>query len=82
MKKPDDTAQVKVLRDGEEHEFTVALRPVSRLFPLFLVLFKGESTGKINFESSIVFAYFYHKKFHALFCLECICHTIQPCILV
>ncbi|XP_047969771.1 protease Do-like 10, mitochondrial [Salvia hispanica] len=34
MKKPDDTAQVKVLRDGEEHEFTVALRPLQPLVPV------------------------------------------------
>lgn len=31
MKKPNDTAQVKVLRDGEEHEFTVILHPVSKV---------------------------------------------------
>lgn len=29
MKKPNETAQIKVLRDGKEHEFTVTLRPVS-----------------------------------------------------
>ncbi|XP_042000740.1 protease Do-like 10, mitochondrial isoform X2 [Salvia splendens] len=34
MKKPDDTAKVKVLRDGEEYEFTVALRPLQPLVPV------------------------------------------------
>lgn len=29
MKKPNETAALKVLRDGEEHEFNIALRPVS-----------------------------------------------------
>lgn len=46
MKKPDDTAQVKVLRDGEEHEFTVALRPVSRLFPCLLCSSKANGQEK------------------------------------
>lgn len=36
MKKPNDTAQVKVFRDGEEHEFTVTLRPVSKVPPSLL----------------------------------------------
>lgn len=36
MKKPNDTAQVKVLRYGEEHEFTVTLRPVSKVTPSLL----------------------------------------------
>ncbi|KAL6565290.1 Protease Do-like 10, mitochondrial [Orobanche gracilis] len=34
MKKPNDTAQVKVLRDGEELEFTVSLRPLQPLVPV------------------------------------------------
>ncbi|EYU39504.1 hypothetical protein ABFS82_06G199500 [Erythranthe guttata] len=34
MKKPNDTAQVKVLRSGEEHEFTVTLRPLHPLVPV------------------------------------------------
>ncbi|KAK6156434.1 hypothetical protein DH2020_010682 [Rehmannia glutinosa] len=34
MKKPNDTAQVKVLRDGEELEFTVTLRPLQPLVPV------------------------------------------------
>lgn len=39
MKKPDDTAQVRVLRNGEELEFSVTLRPVSNfLFFCFLVI--------------------------------------------
>ncbi|KAL0302958.1 UNVERIFIED_CONTAM: Protease Do-like 10, mitochondrial [Sesamum radiatum] len=29
MKRPNDTARVKVLRDGKEHEFTITLRPVN-----------------------------------------------------
>lgn len=29
MKKPNETAEVRVLRDGEEHNLTVTLRPVS-----------------------------------------------------
>ena len=29
MKKPNETAQVKVLRDGEEYEFSVTLQTVS-----------------------------------------------------
>lgn len=29
MKKPDETAVLKVLRDGEESEFSITLRPVS-----------------------------------------------------
>ena len=34
MKKPNETALVKVLRDGEEYEFSIILRPVSCLcFP-------------------------------------------------
>lgn len=31
MKKPNDTAQIRVLRGGEEKEFTVTLRPVSKV---------------------------------------------------
>lgn len=31
MKKPNETAIVKILRDGEELELTVTLRPVSHL---------------------------------------------------
>jgi len=31
MKKPDETALVKVLREGKEHEFSITLRPVSHL---------------------------------------------------
>ncbi|KAL3838492.1 hypothetical protein ACJIZ3_023083 [Penstemon smallii] len=34
MKKPNDTAQVKVLRDGKEHEFSVTLRPLQPLVPV------------------------------------------------
>ncbi|KAL3654007.1 Protease Do-like 10, mitochondrial [Castilleja foliolosa] len=34
MKKPDDTAQVKVLRGGKELELTVALRPLKPLVPV------------------------------------------------
>ncbi|PIN05246.1 Serine protease [Handroanthus impetiginosus] len=34
MKKPNDTAQVKVLRDGKEHEFTITLRPLQHLVPV------------------------------------------------
>jgi hypothetical protein len=30
MKKPNETAVVKVLRDGKEYEFNITLRPVSR----------------------------------------------------
>lgn len=29
MKKPNETAVVRVLRDGEEYEFSIALQPVS-----------------------------------------------------
>ncbi|KAL8544620.1 hypothetical protein ACS0TY_005010 [Phlomoides rotata] len=34
MKKPEETAQVKVLRDGKEHEFTITLRPLQPLVPV------------------------------------------------
>ncbi|CAA3019591.1 protease Do-like 10, mitochondrial [Olea europaea subsp. europaea] len=34
MKKPDDTAQVRVLRNGEELEFSVTLRPLQPLVPV------------------------------------------------
>lgn len=39
MKKPNETAIVKVLRDGEELELTVTLRPVSHLTFSFHLLF-------------------------------------------
>lgn len=53
MKKPNDTAQVKVLRDGEEHEFTITLRPVSKVSSS-LVSSKGKLTAKkVTIESSI-----------------------------
>lgn len=31
MKKPNETAQIRVLRDGEEHELNLTLRPVSKV---------------------------------------------------
>ncbi|KAL2482112.1 Protease Do-like 10 [Forsythia ovata] len=34
MKKPDETAQVRVMRNGEEHEFSVTLRPLQPLVPV------------------------------------------------
>ncbi|KAL0298541.1 UNVERIFIED_CONTAM: Protease Do-like 10, mitochondrial [Sesamum radiatum] len=34
MKRPNDTAQVKVFRDGKEHEFTITLRPLQPLVPV------------------------------------------------
>ncbi|GMN46845.1 hypothetical protein TIFTF001_016029 [Ficus carica] len=34
MKKPNETAIVRVLRDGEEHEFCIALRPLQPLVPV------------------------------------------------
>ncbi|GAA0170229.1 hypothetical protein LIER_24535 [Lithospermum erythrorhizon] len=34
MKKPNETAVVKVLRDGEELEFSIKLRPLQRLVPV------------------------------------------------
>ncbi|KAI4342856.1 hypothetical protein MLD38_027424 [Melastoma candidum] len=34
MKKPDETALIRVLRDGVEHEFSVALRPLTPLVPV------------------------------------------------
>ncbi|KAJ6848418.1 protease Do-like 10, mitochondrial [Iris pallida] len=34
MKKPGDTALVKVLRDGVEHEFSISLRPLPPLVPV------------------------------------------------
>ncbi|KAE8709969.1 Protease Do-like 10 [Hibiscus syriacus] len=34
MKKPNETALVKVLRNGEEHAFTVTLRPLQPLVPV------------------------------------------------
>lgn len=34
MKKPNDTAQIKVWRDGKEHEFTVSLSPLKPLVPV------------------------------------------------
>ncbi|KAG6662629.1 hypothetical protein I3843_03G238100 [Carya illinoinensis] len=34
MKKPDETAAVKVLRDGEESEFSITLRPLQPLVPV------------------------------------------------
>ncbi|KAM7469180.1 hypothetical protein LguiA_007363 [Lonicera macranthoides] len=34
MKKPNETAQVRVLRDGEEHEFTITVRPLQSLVPV------------------------------------------------
>ncbi|KAL0402582.1 UNVERIFIED_CONTAM: Protease Do-like 10, mitochondrial [Sesamum latifolium] len=34
MKRPNDTARVKVLRDGKEHEFTITLRPLQPLVPV------------------------------------------------
>ncbi|KAG2307298.1 hypothetical protein Bca52824_027046 [Brassica carinata] len=34
MKKPDETALVKVLREGKEHEFSITLRPLQPLVPV------------------------------------------------
>ncbi|WRX23812.1 PDZ domain - like 6 [Theobroma cacao] len=34
MKKPNETALVKVLRNGEEHAFTITLRPLQPLVPV------------------------------------------------
>lgn len=34
MKKPNEIAAVKVLRNGEEHEFTITLRPLGSLVPV------------------------------------------------
>ncbi|KAM7473504.1 hypothetical protein LguiB_020747 [Lonicera macranthoides] len=34
MKKPNETAQVRVLRDGEEHEFTITVHPLQSLVPV------------------------------------------------
>ncbi|XP_059665551.1 protease Do-like 10, mitochondrial [Cornus florida] len=34
MKKPDETAKIRVLRNGEEHEFSVTLRPLKALVPV------------------------------------------------
>ncbi|OMO52713.1 Peptidase S1 [Corchorus olitorius] len=34
MKKPNETGLVKVLRNGEEHEFTITLRPLQPLVPV------------------------------------------------
>ncbi|KAF7809555.1 protease Do-like 10, mitochondrial [Senna tora] len=34
MKKPNEKAVVKVLRDGEEHEFSIILRPLKPLVPV------------------------------------------------
>ncbi|KAL5580069.1 hypothetical protein UlMin_012511 [Ulmus minor] len=34
MKKPNETARVRVLRDGEEHEFCIALLPLQPLVPI------------------------------------------------
>ncbi|EPS59937.1 hypothetical protein M569_14869, partial [Genlisea aurea] len=34
MKKPDEVALVKILRDGEELEFTITLRPLQPLVPV------------------------------------------------
>ncbi|KAK4380788.1 Protease Do-like 10, mitochondrial [Sesamum angolense] len=34
MKRPNDTAQVKVFRDGKEHEFIITLRPLQPLVPV------------------------------------------------
>lgn len=34
MKKPNETAEIKVLRNGEEHEFSVNLRPIEPLVPV------------------------------------------------
>ncbi|KAK3002546.1 hypothetical protein RJ639_021407 [Escallonia herrerae] len=34
MKKPNETAVVRVLRDGEEHDFTVTLHPLQPLVPV------------------------------------------------
>ncbi|PSR92830.1 Protease Do-like [Actinidia chinensis var. chinensis] len=33
MKRPNETAKVKVLRNGEEHEFSITLRPLQPLVP-------------------------------------------------
>lgn len=37
MKKPGETALVKVLRDGKQHEFSISLNPVSNYFCDFFV---------------------------------------------
>ncbi|KZV44384.1 protease Do-like 10, mitochondrial-like [Dorcoceras hygrometricum] len=34
MKKPNETAKIKVLRNGVEHEFSVTLRPIEPLVPV------------------------------------------------
>ncbi|XP_073041141.1 protease Do-like 10, mitochondrial [Primulina eburnea] len=34
MKKPNETAEIKVLRNGEEHDFSVTLRPIEPLVPV------------------------------------------------
>ncbi|XP_058101907.1 protease Do-like 10, mitochondrial isoform X1 [Magnolia sinica] len=34
MKKPNETSQVRVLRDGVEHEFSIILRPLQPLVPV------------------------------------------------
>lgn len=44
MKKPDEIAEVRVLRDGVEHEFRISLRPVS-LFRMSLRFYLVMSIG-------------------------------------
>ncbi|KAL1197085.1 Protease Do-like 10 [Cardamine amara subsp. amara] len=34
MKKPDETALVKILREGKEHEFSITLKPLQPLVPV------------------------------------------------
>lgn len=46
MKKPDETALVKVLREGKEHEFSITLRPVSHLLPTDSRT--GQSSSELN----------------------------------
>lgn len=36
MKRPNEMAKVRVLRNGEEHEFSITIRPVSYFLPALL----------------------------------------------
>lgn len=49
MKKPNETAQVRVLRDGEEHEFTITVRPVSHGLYFSVIIFRCDHLYFFNF---------------------------------
>ncbi|MBA0688568.1 hypothetical protein Goari_006344 [Gossypium aridum] len=54
MKKPNETALVKVLRNGEEHAFTITLQPVSNSFKGVVFTSMVKMSGDLQVEFSLI----------------------------